>query len=133
MQGTRADDALDEDAAYLELLEKQRQALAGTGDGQSSPLILDDWTDDEETDTALDRHDPYALLVHSMNALQSSHPAQFQVQMPIMVMRMGPCPACCQRQRSCDLVTRCACGLRIVLCRGSCRAWTQRTRRLCKR
>jgi hypothetical protein len=60
------------------MLENYQNTKA-TAPSEDDAIILNDWTDDEEAETALDKHDPYSLLVHSMNALQSSHPAQFQV------------------------------------------------------
>jgi hypothetical protein len=73
-----AEDDRSDDDAYLEMLEKYQKSKA-SAPSEDDGIIMNDWTDDEETETALDKHDPYSLLVHSMNALQSSHPAQFQV------------------------------------------------------
>ena len=75
-------DELEKDAAYLKLLEakqKQMEAAGGGGDGDSDPIFMDDFTDDEETESTLDEHDPFGLLVLSMNKMQESHPAQFAV------------------------------------------------------
>ena len=92
-------DELEKDAAYLKLLEakqKQLEAAGGGGDGDSDPIFMDDFTDDEETESALDEHDPFGLLVLSMNAMQESHPAQFAVRPANQIAQRTACsiPRC---------------------------------------
>jgi hypothetical protein len=86
----RAVDELEQDAAYLNLLEAKQAALAeGGGGGGDSGIIFEEWTDDEETESALDSHDPFGLLVLAMNAMQSSAPQRFHVRGPSEL-----CPSC---------------------------------------
>jgi hypothetical protein len=68
--------------AYLAMLEKRQKQSALCGSEDTAANIMDEWTDDEEIDSALDQHDPYGLLVLTMSTLQSSHPTQFQVCIP---------------------------------------------------
>jgi hypothetical protein len=74
----RAVDELDEDEAYLRLLDAKKAQLSSKDDS-SGIINMDEWTDDEETESALDAHDPFGMLVLTMNAMQTSHPQRFQV------------------------------------------------------
>ena len=77
----------DDDAAYMELLEQQRKQIAAANSGAEGAEIDDEWTDDEEIDSALEQLDPFGMLVLTMNNLQAQEPAQFQV----CICWTGPC------------------------------------------
>lgn len=81
----------DDDEAYLAMLEQRRSAIAASQRGDGIAAEMDEWTDDEEVDSALDSRDPFALLVNAMNSLQAQHPEQFAVRLSSRVS----CVCCC--------------------------------------
>lgn len=79
----RAVDAGDEDAAYLALLAAKRKSLAMGDDDDQNTILMDEWTDDEEIETALDDVDVFSMLVAAMNNMQDVEPQRFQVTCPV--------------------------------------------------
>lgn len=75
-------DAADEDAAYLALLAAKRKDLAIGVEEDGSGIVMDDWTDDEEIESALDDVDVFSMLVAAMNSMQDKEPERFQVSDP---------------------------------------------------
>lgn len=70
-------DAADEDAAYLALLEARRHTLASGEDDDA--IVMDEWTDDEEIESALDETDVFSMLANTMKNMQVLEPKRFQV------------------------------------------------------
>lgn len=72
-------DAADEDTAYLALLAAKRKSLAMGDEEEEDAVLMDEWTDDEEIESALDDVDVFSMLVAAMNTMQDSEPQRFQV------------------------------------------------------
>lgn len=77
-------DPAEEDAAYDEMLAERRTLIAKLEGGESDDddlagLFNDDWTDDEEIETALNNVDVFNMLVSAMNNMKSNDPERFQV------------------------------------------------------
>lgn len=75
-------DPVDEDAEYLEMLSKRAARMAraqgAEGEDDSDAIIFDDWTDDEEVESALDDIDAFDWLVTTLNTVQQGAPERFQ-------------------------------------------------------
>lgn len=76
---SNAVDAADEDAAYLALLAAKRKSLTMGDEDEDDAVFMDEWTDDEEIESALDDVDVFSMLVAAMNTMQDTEPQRFQV------------------------------------------------------
>lgn len=83
--GCCAVDPADEDAAYEEMLAARRANMAKLECESDDELVdelfqfNDDWTDDEEIETALSQVDVFNMLVAAMNNMKTNEPERFQV------------------------------------------------------
>eukprot|EP00892_Ulva_mutabilis_P009974 jgi/Ulvmu1/7349/UM036_0009.1 len=75
------DDTADEDEAYLALLAAKRNNLAIGEEEDEDAIVMEDWTDDEEIESALDDVDVFSMLVAAMNNMQDREPERFQAVM----------------------------------------------------
>jgi hypothetical protein len=85
--GCCAVDPAEEDAAYDEMLAERRTLIAKLEAGESenddfAGILDDEWTDDEEIETALNNVDVFNMLITAMNNMKSNEPERFQVRSP---------------------------------------------------
>jgi hypothetical protein len=86
----RAVDPAEEDAEYDAMLAQRRSVLAALesraagaagadDDDDDDDLCRDEWTDDEEVESALDDVDVFSMLVAAMNSMQEREAHRYQV------------------------------------------------------
>ena len=76
----------DEDALYLEELQKTAARMRRAANDDT--FDWDDWTDDEEIETAIDDVDAFDWLASSLREIQTTAPQRFQVCPPVLYFRV---------------------------------------------